>query len=87
MAVRFAPDDFAAVEAVSAGAGLSVSAFVRQSVMRVRVVSEGMAGGGILGEDERLLFGVLLDEVRRVGINVNQIAMRLNAGGAVCHLS
>lgn len=80
--VRFAPSDFVKLETVAAKNSVSVSELVRQSVLRGSGVAEavGVTPRGLLGSDERLLFGALLDEVRRVGVNINQIAMRMNAG-------
>lgn len=80
--VRFSPADFERIEQVAAANDVSVSEFVRQSVLhgggRVEVAED--IGRGLLSAEERLLFSALLEEVRRVGVNVNQIALRLNVG-------
>ncbi len=80
--VRFAPDDFVLVERAADAAGISISEFVRQAVMLSGGALKSEGGSGILSGDKRLLFGALLDEVKSVGANINQIAMRLNTGGA-----
>ena len=80
--VRFAPDDFMLVERAAGAAGICISEFVRQAVMLGGDASKSDGGSGILSGDELVLFGALLDEVKSVGANINQIAMRLNTGGA-----
>lgn len=83
--MRFSPAVFERVEQAAGTNGVSVSEFVRQSVLHGsgRLENGDAASRGLLNVEERALFGALLEEVRRVGVNVNQIALRLNTGRAV----
>ncbi|WP_246659355.1 plasmid mobilization relaxosome protein MobC [Rhizobium sp. FY34] len=75
--LRLSEAEFAAMEAASAKAGLTLSAFVRSLSL------EGAGVRPFLTADDRLLFNVLLDHLRKVGVNLNQVARSLNSGRVV----
>lgn len=72
--IRFSPAEYDALEAAARAAGLTVSAFVRSLSM------EGAGVRPFLGEGDRLVLGLLVDGMRAIGGNLNQIARAINTG-------
>ena len=72
--IRFSPAEFGALEAAAAGAGMTVSAFVRSLAM------EGAGVRPFLAEGDRALLGLLAEGMRAVSGNLNQIARAVNTG-------
>ena len=74
--IRFSPAEFDAIEAAARAAGMTVSAFVRSLSM------EGAGVRPFLGEGDRAVLGLLIDGMRAIGTNLNQIARAINTGRA-----
>lgn len=72
--IRFSPTEFEALEAAAGAADMTVSAFVRSLSM------EGAGVRPFLGDEDRLVLGLLADGMRTIGGNLNQIARAINTG-------
>lgn len=75
--VRVTDDEHAAIEAAAGAAGMTVSAFFRSLLL------EGAGVQPMLTEDDRVIFAVLREDMRMIGVNLNQVARALNSGRAV----
>jgi hypothetical protein len=69
---RFSATDMARIEAVAARAGLTVSAFMRSLTL------EGAGVRPFLTEEDRAVLGLLLCDLKAVGVNLNQLARAAN---------
>lgn len=75
---RADPLEVAEIEAAANEAGLTVGSFIRDTILkRARTTPTKKA------TIDRILLTKLLGEIGKVGSNLNQIARRLNEGGAV----
>jgi hypothetical protein len=72
--IRFSPAEFDALEAAASAADMTVSAFVRSLSM------EGAGVRPFLGDEDRMVLGLLADGMRAIGGNLNQIARAINTG-------
>src|ERR1700761_3892557 len=70
--VRFSAADSAAIERAASAADLTVSAFMRSLVL------EGAGVRPFFTEEDHVILKWLRDDIRVVGINLDQIARRLN---------
>ena len=68
---RFTPAELLRIESAASVAGMSASEYVRMQALRGRVVVQ----------QRRELSGEVFDELRRIGVNINQIARIANATG------
>jgi len=75
--IRFSDDEMQAVEAAAERAELSVSAFVRSLSL------EGAGVRPFLSRQDRAIIEMLVQDMRAVGGNLNQIARALNASRSV----
>lgn len=75
--VRVSDAEHSAIEEAAQSAGMSVSAFFRSLLL------EGAGVRPILTAEDRLIMGALLEDMRMIGINLNQVARSLNAGKSV----
>ncbi|MBV7518903.1 MobC family plasmid mobilization relaxosome protein [Ensifer sp. ENS12] len=75
--VRVTDDEHAAIEKAAAGAGMTVSSFFRSLNL------EGAGVRPILTAEDRLVMAALLEDMRMIGINLNQVARALNNGRGV----
>lgn len=75
--VRVSDAEHQAIEEAAKAAGMSVSAFFRSLLL------EGAGVRPILTAQERLIMAALLEDMRMIGINLNQVARALNAGKGV----
>lgn len=75
--VRVTDAEHSAIEEAAKSAGMSVSAFFRSLLL------EGAGVRPILTADDRLIMAALLEDMRMIGINLNQVARSLNAGKSV----
>lgn len=75
--VRVSDAEHSAIEEAAKSAGMSVSAFFRSLLL------EGAGVRPILTAEDRLIMGALLEDMRMIGINLNQVARSLNADKAV----
>lgn len=69
---RVTPEEKAAIQAQAAQAGFSIGDFSRQAAKKTRIVIQQSTA-----DFESI------DQLRRVGVNLNQIARAANAGGAL----
>lgn len=74
---RLSGDEYAAVETAANAAGMTVSAFLRSLLL------EGAGVQPMLAEQDRTVMGLLADEMRAVGTNLNQMARALNSGATI----
>ena len=75
--VRVTDAEHSAIEEAAKSAGMSVSAFFRSLLL------EGAGVRPILTAEDRLIMAALLEDMRMIGINLNQVARALNAGKSV----
>lgn len=75
--VRVSDAEHSAIEEAAKSAGMSVSAFFRSLLL------EGAGVRPILTAEDRLIMAALLEDMRMIGINLNQVARALNAGKGV----
>ncbi|NKL21107.1 plasmid mobilization protein [Rhizobium leguminosarum] len=75
--VRVTADEHAAIEKAAEGADKTVSNFFRSLLL------EGAGVRPILTTDDRLVMAALLEDMRMIGINLNQVARALNSGRGV----
>ncbi|MGE3365654.1 MAG: plasmid mobilization relaxosome protein MobC [Rhizobiaceae bacterium] len=74
---RLSADEYAAIEEAAQAAGMTVSAFLRSLLL------EGAGVQPMLSEQDRAVMGLLADEMRAVGTNLNQMTRALNGGGSI----
>ncbi|MBX4911707.1 MULTISPECIES: plasmid mobilization relaxosome protein MobC [Rhizobiaceae] len=75
--VRVTVDEHAGIEKAAEDAGMTVSSFFRSLLL------EGAGVRPILTGDDRLVMAALLEDMRMIGINLNQVARALNSGRGV----
>ncbi|RWI89946.1 MAG: plasmid mobilization relaxosome protein MobC [Mesorhizobium sp.] len=75
--IRFAEDEISAVETAAEQAGLSVSAFIRSLSL------EGAGVRPFMSREDRAVLEMLIQDMRAVGGNLNQIARALNGSRSV----
>lgn len=74
--VRVSDAEHSAIEEAAKSAGMSVSAFRS-------LLLEGAGVRPLLTAEDRLIMAALLEDMRMIGINLNQVARSLNAGKGV----
>lgn len=75
--IRFAEDEISSVETAAEQAGLSVSAFIRSLSL------EGAGVRPFMNGEDRAVLEMLIQDMRAVGGNLNQIARALNGSRSV----
>ncbi|MDW9697865.1 plasmid mobilization relaxosome protein MobC [Sinorhizobium meliloti] len=75
--VRVTGNEHAAIEKAAEEAGMTVSSFFRSLNL------EGAGVRPMLTRDDRLVMAALLEDMRMIGINLNQVARALNSGRGV----
>ncbi|MDX0852871.1 plasmid mobilization relaxosome protein MobC [Sinorhizobium medicae] len=75
--VRITGDEHAAIEKAAEDADMTVSSFFRSLLL------EGAGVRPMLTGDNRLVMAALLEDMRMIGINLNQVARALNSGRSV----
>ncbi|WP_104668189.1 MobC family plasmid mobilization relaxosome protein [Ensifer adhaerens] len=75
--VRVTDDEHASIEKAAVDAGMTVSSFFRSLNL------EGAGVRPILTGEDRLVMAALLEDMRMIGINLNQVARALNSGRGV----
>ncbi|TGP21400.1 MULTISPECIES: plasmid mobilization relaxosome protein MobC [unclassified Mesorhizobium] len=75
--IRFAEDEISAVETAAERAGLSISAFFRSLSL------EGAGVRPFMNREDRAILEMLIQDMRAVGGNLNQIARALNGSRSV----
>ncbi|TIT42241.1 MAG: MobC family plasmid mobilization relaxosome protein, partial [Mesorhizobium sp.] len=74
---RVSADEYAAIEKAAKAADMTVSGFFRSLVI------EGAGARPFLTEEDRLVMALLLEDMRAIGVNLNQVARALNSGKGV----
>ncbi|TIU20596.1 MAG: MobC family plasmid mobilization relaxosome protein, partial [Mesorhizobium sp.] len=74
---RVSADEYAAIERAAKAADMTVSGFFRSLII------EGAGARPFLTEEERLVMALLLEDMRAIGVNLNQVARALNSGKGV----
>lgn len=74
---RLSGDEYAAVEKAAQAANMTVSAFLRSLLL------EGAGVQPMLSDQDRAVMGLLADEMRAVGMNLNEMTRALNGGGTI----
>jgi Bacterial mobilisation protein (MobC) len=74
---RITADEYAALEEAAKAADMTVSGFFRSLTL------EGAGVRPILTQDDRLIMAMLLEDMRAIGVNLNQVARALNSGRGV----
>jgi len=72
---RFSTSEMTRIERAAESAGLTVSAFMRSLSL------EGAGVRPFFTDDDRTILGLLLSDVRAVGVNLNQLARAANRRG------
>lgn len=75
--VRVTDGEHDAIETAAAAAGMSVSGFFRSLLL------EGAGVRPVLIREDRMIMAALLEDMRMIGINLNQVARTLNSGKGV----
>lgn len=74
---RVSADEYAAIEKAANAADMTVSGFFRSLII------EGAGARPFLTEEDRLVMALLLEDMRVIGVNLNQVARALNSGKGV----
>ncbi|MCF6110330.1 MobC family plasmid mobilization relaxosome protein [Mesorhizobium muleiense] len=74
---RVSADEYAAIEKAAKAADMTVSGFFRSLII------EGAGARPFLTEEERLVMALLLEDMRAIGVNLNQVARAVNSGKGV----
>ncbi|WP_087002941.1 plasmid mobilization protein [Rhizobium sullae] len=74
---RITADEYAALEEAAKAADMTVSGFFRSLTL------EGAGVRPIMTKDDRLVMAMLLEDMRMIGVNLNQVARALNSGRGV----
>lgn len=74
---RLNPADYSAVQEAAAKAGMTVSAFFRSLTL------EGAGVRPVFNDEDRTILSILHEDMRKIGVNLNQVARSLNAGRVV----
>jgi hypothetical protein len=74
---RVSADEYAAIEKAAKAADMTVSGFFRSLII------EGAGAQPFLTEEDRLVMALLLEDMRAIGVNLNQVARALNSGKGV----
>ena len=73
--VRFSSDELCAVEQAADDAGMTLSAFLRSLSL------DGAGVRPLFSDEDRAVLALLCREIRAIGVNLNQLARAVNAGG------
>lgn len=74
---RITADEYAALEEAAKAADMTVSGFFRSLSL------EGAGVRPVMTQDDRLIMAMLLEDMRAIGVNLNQVARALNSGRGV----
>lgn len=75
--VRLTEAEFEAVQSASEEAGMTTSAFFRSLML------EGAGVRPVFNSEDRAALALLHEDMRKIGINLNQVARALNSGRVV----
>lgn len=74
---RVSADEYATIERVAKAADMTVSGFFRSLIL------EGAGVRPILTDEDRAIMALLLEDMRAIGVNLNQVARSINSGKSV----
>ncbi|TIS62011.1 MobC family plasmid mobilization relaxosome protein [Mesorhizobium sp.] len=74
---RVSADEYAAIEKAAKAADMTVSGFFRSLII------EGAGVRPVLTKEDRAVMALLLEDMRAIGVNLNQVARSLNSGKGV----
>ncbi|RWM14937.1 MAG: plasmid mobilization relaxosome protein MobC [Mesorhizobium sp.] len=74
---RVSADEYAAIEKAAKAADMTVSGFFRSLIL------EGAGVRPVLTKEDRAVMALLLEDMRAIGVNLNQVARSLNSGKGV----
>ncbi|WP_114217120.1 plasmid mobilization relaxosome protein MobC [Ochrobactrum sp. 3-3] len=74
---RVSADEYTAIEKAAKSADMTVSGFFRSLIL------EGAGVRPILTNEDRAVMALLLEDMRAIGVNLNQVARSLNSGKSV----
>jgi len=77
LTVRLSDAEYLAVQEAAETAGMTASAFFRSLTL------EGAGVRPIFNDDDRTILSILHEDMRKIGVNLNQVARSLNAGRVV----
>jgi len=77
LTVRLSDAEYLAVQKAAAAAGMTASAFFRSLTL------EGAGVRPIFNDEDRTILSILHEDMRKIGVNLNQVARSLNAGRVV----
>lgn len=72
--VRVSEEEHAAIKSAAHEAGRTTSAFFKSLIL------EGAGVQAAFNDDDRHMISLMLEDMRRIGINLNQVARSLNSG-------
>ncbi|MCP1201114.1 plasmid mobilization relaxosome protein MobC [Notoacmeibacter sp. MSK16QG-6] len=75
--MRVTPEEYEAISAAAEAADMTLSAFVRSLSL------EGAGVRPMLTDEDRAIMKLLAEDMRAIGVNLNQVARHLNAGRTV----
>lgn len=75
--LRINPDDLVEIDNAAKKYGLKRSTFCRE------ILRDAIGKSLFLSDEDKAIFSLLHEDLRMIGINVNQITRRLNSGKAV----
>lgn len=75
--IRLSDAELASVKAAAGEAGMTVSAFVRSLSL------EGAGVRPIFNDSDRAALSILYENMRKIGVNLNQVTRAINSGRAV----
>nr|WP_244600816.1 plasmid mobilization relaxosome protein MobC [Agrobacterium sp. LAD9] len=75
--IRLSDAELASVKVAAGEAGMTVSAFVRSLSL------EGAGVRPIFNASDRAALSILYENMRKIGVNLNQVARAINSGRAV----
>ncbi|PWE53679.1 plasmid mobilization relaxosome protein MobC [Metarhizobium album] len=75
--VRFSVSECQRIDVAAAGAGLTVSGFLRALCL------EGAGVRPFLTDDDRAIFAALASDMHAVGVNLNRLARAANSAGRI----
>lgn len=75
--VRFSEAEYEALDAAAQKAEMTVSGFFRSLSL------EGAGVRPIFNDEDRTILSILHEDMRKIGVNLNQVARSLNAGRVV----
>ncbi|RWO28651.1 MAG: MobC family plasmid mobilization relaxosome protein [Mesorhizobium sp.] len=74
---RVSADEYATIENAAKAADMTVSGFFRSLIL------EGAGVRPVLTKEDRAVMALLLEDMRAIGVNLNQVARSLNSGKGV----